>query len=478
MNLYRLACGAGLLGWSCLGFAAPAGSVDGTFAGGQGTALVDLSAAAGDSSGSDTHFSANGGIDSKGRIVVASTLEGTTTYGVALTRLRSDGSVDPSFGTQGTAYMPASGNELVSLRIDGADRIVFAYQGGSGASRFWRTCRFTESGQPDGSYFGGSPCASGAPGNSATLQDLVLLSNGNAWMIGTGSVDIAGVPHAAIASALVDQANQVVRTDVFSTNGGRVTAERAVATSSPNQIVVVGTYRADGADNLDVSTYALVSTITGVQWNFVTTVPFNVGGSRDDVPRCLVAMPDGRYLVGVSAAETTGTLLGTVRLTSVLTRDSTYAPSYNLGGLTLDDVTDTGTYGSNLDLRDCTLGADGAASFISNFSFGDPLAAGGTSYIGVVNRKYDDFADLGFGGPNALPGSGLAPQVAIAGSAAHFFRSLALPHPRSDTVRRILALPSGDLIAIGDSLPPGSTHRTIAVMKLNATTLFHDGFED
>lgn len=476
MRFQRLACAAGLVGWSCLSSAAGIGSVDTTFAGGQGIALIDLSTAVG--GGSNSHYSANGGIDSKGRIVVASTIQGTTADGIVLTRLRPDGSTDTSFGTQGAAYLPASGNALVSLRIDDADRVVFAYQIGAGASRVWRTCRYTESGQADASYFGGSPCASGAPGNSATLSDLVLLANGDAWMVGTASVDVAGVPHNAIASALADRTSLVVRTDVFTANGGRITADRAVATSSASQIVIAGTYRADNADNVDVATFTLTTTANGVQWNFVTTIPFNVGGDRNDLPRCLLALPDGRYLVGATISQNSGALLGTVRLQQTLIKDPTYATGYNLGGLTLDDVTDTGTYGSGLDLRDCTRGADGAIAFASNFNFADPLGAGGTSYIGAVSRKFDDFTDLGFGGPSALPGSGLAAPVAIAGTAAHFDRDLALPHPRGDTVNRILAQASGDLIVIGTSRAPASSNAAIAVMKLNATTLFRDGFEN
>ena len=460
---------------------AASGSVDRAYANGSGVRIVDFSATAGVVAGASVvqAFPATQ-LDAQGRLVLAAVvISGNSFLGIGVTRLLADGSDDTSFGTQGQILMPFStpfGTGIYAVRVDGSGRPLLALQVDDGTITTWRACRLTLSGALDTSFFG-TGCTSVEAYNGAQLKDMVVLANGNIWMVGAGPSPSGSGTKDVIVVARVDLAALTTIDEVFE-DVYSLSARRALADTSGEGATLVGSSNPTGSSYRDVSVMHLSHDEFNFSVEWLKSVGFDQPGPTSDDGTCIDRQSDGRLLIGVDVEDSPGNhSWGTFRMDTDGNFDPTYAPAAGLGGRTLDQISNVGAYGSNISLYDCAVDSAGGFDLAGVFSFADTLAPGNpSSSVGAVVRMNDGVRDSGFGGAAALPGTGHTPALMQAGVAMHSYRSLALGHPRFDALDRLQPTRDGRLLVVGPSQRIGFNSFDIAVMKLYGDALFGDGF--
>jgi uncharacterized delta-60 repeat protein len=123
--------------------------------------------------------------DDQGRILIAGTFATEDQNDVLLLRYNDDGSHDASFGSAGEVVVSGPANErAVAVRADG-DAIYLATMANEESDAFFRTRRYSESGDLD-SAFGDQGIAELLV-TDVDARDMVVLADGRVVMLGTSA---------------------------------------------------------------------------------------------------------------------------------------------------------------------------------------------------------------------------------------------------------------------------------------------------
>ncbi|HJU39460.1 MAG TPA: hypothetical protein VJ724_07790 [Tahibacter sp.] len=447
---------------------AGSGSFDTAF-NGTGVRIVDFSAFATGYSVRDAAMA----VDAQGRATLGTVVITDTTYALGLARVLKNGRLDPTFGTQGVAYVPLPQLErVIALKLDASGRAYVAMILREPGGFSWRTCRLTAAGGIDATFFGAN-CANVVPTATALMTDMIVTDNGNPWMIGSATVNVAGTPRSGLAISQVNAATSTVHTEVMALPTGYLYTARAIADVGES-IVVAGSWFGNGGADTDVTTYYV--TRSGSNPFFFTSgavVPFNRGGTNDDGGACLAREPNGLMLVGANVAQAGGMAWGTARLDLNLALDTTYASN----GLTVDYIGNVLDYGRDIRLSACALGPDGVLNLAGRYTF-TPVGAPNVMTAMAVYRMKNGARDIAFGGAGAAPGVAVDPPLAMPGSALHYYRPQPAPGPRYDTAEQIHATADGRLVVSGVSSTDNGATSGVVVARLHGDSLFGDGFSD
>jgi hypothetical protein len=462
----------GVVGVLPVAQAAPPGSVDPYFGDGDGVQLVDFSERVGLPV---NQFEPRGEVDALGRLVVATTIfgVGNASNGLGLARLTANGHFDPDFGSGGLVFLPVAGMvSVAAVRFDDEGRALVAFQLGQGAARLWRTCRFTERGELDATFFG-TNCATAAPALGAYLSDMVLTDAGNPWMVGSVTLLDEGVARGHVVVTQVDAGLGATRSQIFKQNAASIGAYAALPLLLGDGIVATGRYAPDGGSS-DVPLFAITFGNGEFFFEFMSSFAFDRGDVNEDVGRCVLRQADGKLLVGADVDQNGGQFWGTYRTSAFGVHDAGYASGT---GFTIDNVGNVIDYGRNIVLDDCSASRDGGMNLVGRYIFADPLAPGSSSVVPALFRMRDGSRDTVFGGPTAVPGTGHSPAAMLPGVAMHLFRPLQEAYPRVDTGAAAVPTPDGAVLLIGASRRAGEERYDIGVMRLDVERFFRDGFE-
>jgi uncharacterized delta-60 repeat protein len=340
------------------------GSIDTSF-GTNGTQMIPIA-----SGGVTFDGSANDiAVQSDGKIDVVGTATSSTAQDIVVARLNSNGTIDTTFGTSGFRLVPftsststplsATGNAL-NIGPDG--KIVaagYVDTGGTGGDDF-AIARLNTDGSLDTSFntTGTATVAfdlGGATGpNDDIANDVVVQPDSKIVVVGSADVPasggITGLTHAAVARL---NANGTLDTS-FNTTGkldytynlGGTSADTANAVAlQGTQIVIAGTSTQQfGPSSSTGLTYQAI-TVTRLNSNGSFDTSFNGSGkflltlNRGGIDfssssSALLVLPDNSLLVGGSASEKNSFTGGTGILVK-LTTGGTLDPSYGTAGAAL-----------------------------------------------------------------------------------------------------------------------------------------------
>ena len=461
---------------------ANSGDVDPSF-GSNGVALIDFSPVAGSGAWTSASLPVATAIDAGGRIWAATTIFGTGNSGLGLARLTRNGQLDTSFGTGGLKYVPTTGAELFGLRIGKDGKVYVAYKTGDGANILWYACRVTDNGSFDPSFFGG--CAgAGAPNNADARDFLISPYDGSVWVL--GSYFDAGASTRSATVAEFDVIDGVVRTASFPVSSN-IDPMAGAFDLVRGALHFTGGYRATAGSDSDMVLGSIFLSGNQFTYSIDTSVAFNVGGSLEDIGRCMVVLPDGYdFLIGGTVASGSGPggglQWGSAKL---ITTGATYQldTSYGNGGKMSYAVADPEfryNDDANLSINACDLGSDGALNAVGGFFLNDPPPGPNTpaAAVAIVRSQSNGSADASFGGGYVVPG--IYYSLPYAGTALDYLRPLTEARPRNDQAWSISArVPNTGSLIVGaaSQRTDGSSKADIAVMRVFADDIFNAGFE-
>ena len=344
----------------------PSGTLDtnfGTAPGGQ--AIVPF-----DNGGNDNDVPSAIAIDSAGRIVVAGTVDGDpTTSGTdcGVVRLTSSGTLDTSFSGDGKATIgfdlgPAGQQDdtcyRMRLQSDGKILVVGRAQIGQtpapNSAQIFRMsmARLTTNGARDTSFNGNGLLTLdfGANYTSSVGLSIIEQADGGILLVGA-AVDSSGAPSFAIArvtssgnldSSFGNDGTLVFNSGINGYAGGELTDIQLLPDGS---FVVLGIVFPSGtSSNVDYFFAKFSSTgsfDSSFGTNGVVVVPFDLGGSLEDIAVALIVDDQGRFIAnGAVQTSPTSFLAGVVRLTA----NGQVDPSFgNQGILSLSTAPENGT---------------------------------------------------------------------------------------------------------------------------------------
>ncbi len=314
----------------------PDGSFDTGFGGGSGIILLTADQAG--FTGGELYLSAIA-VDDQGRILAAGEVvdAGYTTWAMVLARFKPDGTLDTTFGANGTGIVTAALNNTayasgLSLTADGLILVTGAAYDANGSQLQLTVWRFKPDGTPD-TAFGGNgyvqitavsdpwnlwPCLPALQPDGALIVGCQL-SNAGSWKLtrltADGTVDTGFGTGGVVASA----ANRFLDGLALAPDGGFVISEEDTSPATPE--IYMRRYLADGT----------------VDTGFNGGSPFDIGpdlGSMFQVP--IAVQPDGKILFSVNDG---GTGLFVVRLLANGALDTSFGP---FGGYNDIDFTNIG----------------------------------------------------------------------------------------------------------------------------------------
>jgi len=204
-------------------------------------------------------------VDSQDRVIVAGSSSRPQTFGdITVARFLEDGKVDPSFGTEGVAWVDieASGDDAYDVVIDDLGRIVVAGQTTAGASpNNFLVARFDSNGNLDEAFGSGGTVVTDIDGLDNRAAALALDSQGRIVVVGTCEpVQPPRIPD--FCTVRYDEDGDLDQTfgiggTVRTTFGpGTYEGASAVAIDSDDRPVVVGAIHDDmGHDNVAQARY-------------------------------------------------------------------------------------------------------------------------------------------------------------------------------------------------------------------------------
>jgi uncharacterized delta-60 repeat protein len=225
---------------------------------------------------------------SDGGIVVAGTsasLDEVPTRDFAVAQYLSDGTLDPSFSTDGKRTLNIGADDLRAVVVDSSDRIVIA----GGASGDFTLMRLESGGSRDPGFSGDGRVSPGFPGLSEALG-LALQDDGR--LVAAGTVESEDGPELAIVRFDGDGTLDAA----FSSNGKAVTDLAVgggdVAIQPDGAIVVAG--RSAAGDFAVVRYLADGSLDPSFSGDGVAAAKFPMTGEAS----ALAIQPDGRIVAG------------------------------------------------------------------------------------------------------------------------------------------------------------------------------------
>lgn len=232
------------------------GSLDPTFGGGDGFVLMHFDGGTWDSAAAVA-------VDSSGRIVIAGTTSSDLSCegfcGSAVARLTASGSLDPTFGGDGTVTADIFGG-FADLAIDSSGRIIVG--GGSGD---FVLLRYTPTGAPDPSFDGNGLLLTDFGESYDYVTGLTLDASGR--IVASGYSTYSNYSSADFATARYLPSGELdpsfsgdgrVVTDLYSFEGQHSSDFlEAVGVDSHNRIVVVGSsvWPGESQSNLTIVRY-------------------------------------------------------------------------------------------------------------------------------------------------------------------------------------------------------------------------------
>ena len=431
----------------------PDGGLDTSFAG-DGTYTADLFPTL-------NHEIAYGvALQSDGKIVLAGSCGFSSTTDFAAARLNTDGTVDTSFGTNGSgAYdMGVNSSIAYSVAIDAADRIVL---GGWGFTMHYAVARLTPSGALDIAFDGDGKKVtlvgeSAAGQNNQTARDVAIRPDGTIVMSGRSYVESSfegtqiGTAYTTNNIGLQVMNPNGTPDTTFSGDGfGYYARQRystddaqGVALQTDGKIIVVGSTGQFFGSYDDFAVVRLNHNGTpdpsfGGDGDVAVAFGSSTSASEDNAAAAVV-QPDGKILVvGSVNLSIADEKMGVARLNPDGTLDATFGTN---GQVVLNPT------GMHDNLHAVALQPDGkivAAGMVNN---------SGSIDLAVIRLNPDGSLDATFDGDGVW-------MANLMGSA-------------SERVRSIVVQPDGKLVLVGGT---GSTAGGI-VVRLNPNGSFDTTF--
>ncbi len=238
-------------------------------------------------------------IQPNGKIVAAGVSDAGGTNDFALARYNPDGSLDPSFGTNGLMTTNFGGADIIFEIIRQPDgKIIAVGVSDAGGTNDFALARYNTNGSLDTS-FGTNGLVTTNFGGSDTALAAILQPDGK--IVAVGQSDAGGTIDFALArynpNGSLDTSfgtNGLVRTNL----GGGTDSASSAALQPDGKIVVAGSSDAGGTVDFAVARYnpnGSLDTSFGTN-GFVLT---NLGGT--DVGSSMVLQSDGKIVVGGSS---------------------------------------------------------------------------------------------------------------------------------------------------------------------------------
>lgn len=239
------------------------------------------------------------------------------TADVAISRYTPSGSLDLSFGTQGSAVVAfdrggSREDRAAGIALDGSGAIVVAATVSIGGSNTdWGVARLLPTGQPDLSFGTNGQVVIGFD-RGGTLADQVagLVVLPDRRIVVGGTVDRDATGNTDFAAARLSVSGQLdpgfsgtgLAVMPFDLGGAKADAVRAVARDSQNRILLAGSVARTAPGDTDfgvvrLTTDGLLDTTFGASQSGRVVVPLDGGGGNADSATGLALTPDGHIVV-------------------------------------------------------------------------------------------------------------------------------------------------------------------------------------
>ncbi|MBL0013411.1 MAG: T9SS type A sorting domain-containing protein [Flavobacterium sp.] len=232
-------------------------------------------------------------IQQNGKIIVGGSYFINYQYGGAMVRYNTDGTLDSTFGSQGSTTVSMgpeiNGGNATSLVLQGG-KIVMGGRSLLSSNTDFALTRLSENGTQDATTFGTTTDFSGT---NDSVFDLAVQPNGRIIAVGTAGGTGFAVARYGISGVLDNSFGSGGKIVTTFENGGNDWAS-AVAIQNDNKILVAGR----SADNFAVARYNINGSLDptfGTDGKVITPVDVY---SR---PGAMLIQPDGKILVGGSS---------------------------------------------------------------------------------------------------------------------------------------------------------------------------------
>jgi hypothetical protein len=267
--------------------------------------------------------------------------------------------------------------------------------------------------------------------------------------------------------------SNVIRSETFPVAFANVDVLAGAISSGSGELYLTGAYTATGG-NTDILLAAIGATGSSYNYQILTSVAFDVGGSLSDIGNCIVLTPDSGYLIG---AATDSGINGTYWSSVKLTYNGQLDTNYGNGGKSVHLIADP-ELGLNYAVNDCAVSADGALNMVGTYYFTDPGVSASAQAATIYRMLPSGVPDPDFGGAAAVPG--MFYTLEYPGTVLDYYRPVSASRPRTDTAEHVHAtLPhTGSMLIDGVSRrTDGTSNGDAAVMRILGDDIFNDSLE-
>ncbi|MGZ3184668.1 MAG: hypothetical protein ACXU8N_19715 [Telluria sp.] len=277
-----------------------------------------------------------------GKMLALSFVASTPDHGVyrgLLTRINADGSVDTTFGTNGSVYVGAPGETAAGMVQQADGKLLISLTVPPAATSDVRILRVNPDGSSDTSYGSNGSAVLSWGGHSDNVAGMKLLGDGKVLVYGTTSdgtqTDLAVTRLNADGS--VDSTYGNSGTRVVAASAGNDSINGAAVLADGKLVLVGGVTGANGADTGLVKLNADGSLDTSFGTGGVAQVEFAAG---TDNATALLVQGDGKLLVGGTLAVSSTNVNDRDVMLARFNADGSLDTTFGTAGKTVLHLTD------------------------------------------------------------------------------------------------------------------------------------------